>query len=108
MKRKGPSRKTVTQVLFILLAVSFAGGIFGSVQTGEAADYDPQEAGHPLKILAYAVFPIGTFMDYALMRPAFWLVQKEPLRTIFGFDDMTRSDKEVNPGPMGVILENQQ
>jgi hypothetical protein len=50
----------------------------------EAARYDSQKAGHPLRIVAYLVHPIGVFLDYGLMRPAYYLVQKEPFATIFG------------------------
>jgi len=108
VKKRVPTSKTFSKSILVLVAVSFLFGLFVSAQPAMAEEYDPKEAGHPLKIFAYIIFPVGTFLDYAIMRPAFWVVQKEPLRTIFGFDAMTRSDKEVNPGPMGVLLEEQQ
>jgi hypothetical protein len=53
-----------------------------------AADrYDPQKAGHPLRIAAYILHPIGVGLDYLLMRPAYWFVSHEPFQTIFGHED---------------------
>jgi len=49
-------------------------------------DYDPDRAGHPLRIVAYALHPVGVILDYALLRPAYWLGSHEPLRTLFGRD----------------------
>src|SRR5262245_26167167 len=51
------------------------------------AGYDPDRAGHPLRIVAYALHPVGVILDYALFRPAYWLGSHEPLRTLFGRDD---------------------
>ena len=54
--------------------------------------YDPQEAGHPVKIVYYVLYPIGFVLDVLILRPAYWLGQHEPFRTVFGveaarFDD---------------------
>jgi len=51
------------------------------------ADYDPQRAGHPLRIVAYAVHPVGVMLDYLIFRPCYWLGSHEPLRTLFGRDE---------------------
>lgn len=56
--------------------------------TGARADeYDPQRAGHPLRIVAYVLHPIGVAVDYLILRPAHWAGSQEPLRTIFGHTD---------------------
>jgi hypothetical protein len=52
-----------------------------------ADDYDPLKAGHPLRILAYAVHPVGWLLDVAIMRPAHWLGHQPGLRAIFGHTD---------------------
>ncbi len=52
-----------------------------------ASDHDPERAGHPLRIVAYALHPVGVAFDYLLMRPAHWLVHHEPFRTLFGHRD---------------------
>jgi len=51
------------------------------------ANYDPQRAGHPLRIVAYVVHPVGVILDYLVFRPCYWLGSHEPLRTLFGRDD---------------------
>ena len=51
------------------------------------ANYDPQRAGHPLRMIAYVVHPVGVILDYVVFRPFYWLGSHEPLRTLFGRDD---------------------
>jgi len=48
--------------------------------------YEPLRAGHPLRIIAYALHPVGVILDYAVVRPAHWLGSHEPLRTLFGVE----------------------
>jgi len=48
--------------------------------------YDPQEAGHPAKIAYYVLYPIGFVLDVLILRPAYWLGQHEPFRTVFGVE----------------------
>ena len=52
-----------------------------------ADDYDSSKAGHPVRIVAYVLHPIGVLLDYLLLRPAHWLVSHEPLKTVFGHED---------------------
>jgi hypothetical protein len=52
-----------------------------------ADDYDPKDAGHPLRIIAYVLHPVGVVFDYLVMRPAHWLGSQEPLKTFFGHED---------------------
>ncbi|MFQ5696835.1 MAG: hypothetical protein ACE5IL_00955 [Myxococcota bacterium] len=49
-----------------------------------ASRYDPERAGHPLRIAAYALHPVGVILDRLVFRPAWQLGQHEPLRTLFG------------------------
>ena len=49
-----------------------------------AEEYDPLEAGHPIRVAAYALHPVGVILDWLIFRPAWWLGQHEPLRTLFG------------------------
>jgi hypothetical protein len=55
--------------------------------SGAADDYDPKEAGHPLRIAAYVLHPVGVILDTLIFRPAYWLGSHEPLRTLFGRTD---------------------
>jgi hypothetical protein len=51
------------------------------------ADYDSKRAGNPVRIAAYVVHPIGVLLDYLIFRPAWWIGQHEPFKTIFGVTD---------------------
>ena len=58
------------------------------VSPGTSADeYDEKSSGHPLRIVAYVLHPVGVAIDYLLLRPAHWLGSHEPLKTIFGHED---------------------
>jgi hypothetical protein len=55
--------------------------------SARADEHDPQRSGHPLRIVAYALHPVGVIVDTLVFRPAHWLVHHEPLRTLFGHTD---------------------
>lgn len=57
------------------------------VSVSRMAAYEPLRAGHPLRIIAYALHPIGVILDYAIFRPAYWIGSHEPIRTLVGQDD---------------------
>ena len=52
-----------------------------------ADEYDESSSGHPLRIVAYVLHPIGVALDYLILRPAHWLVSQEPMKTVFGHED---------------------
>ena len=52
-----------------------------------AGDYEPSNAGHPVRIAGYLLHPVGVVYDYLLLRPAFWVGSHEPFRTLFGRTD---------------------
>lgn len=49
--------------------------------------HDKTRSGHPLRIAAYVLYPVGLLIDTILFRPAHWLVNREPLKTVFGHED---------------------
>ena len=49
-----------------------------------AVAHDSEESGHPVRIVAYVLHPVGVALDYGIVRPFHWLVTREPWRTIFG------------------------
>jgi hypothetical protein len=73
-------RKPLASVLLVLGLVAAAG-------PAAADEYDPTYAGHPLRILAYVVHPVGVLFDYLIFRPAHWIGSREPMKTIFGHTD---------------------
>jgi hypothetical protein len=52
-----------------------------------ADEHDPKRSGHPLRIAAYVVHPIGVVLDWLVMRPAHWLAHRQPFRTLSGHED---------------------
>ncbi len=62
--------------------------------TAGAAEYDPLRAGHPLRIVAYALHPVGVILDYLIFRPAWFIGGFEPIRTLVGREPEL-SDPEV-------------
>jgi hypothetical protein len=52
-----------------------------------ADDYEPERAGHPLRIVAYVLHPVGVLLDYLIFRPAHWVVSHKPLDEIFGHEE---------------------
>ena len=66
------------------LAASLALGL--AAPAAFADDYDPQEAGHPLRMVAYVVHPVGVVLDLLIFRPAHWIVHHEPLALLFGHE----------------------
>lgn len=70
--------------VLVALALAVASSV---AMPAEADDYDPKDAGHPLRIVAYVLHPVGVVFDYLVMRPAHWLGSQEPLKTFFGHED---------------------
>jgi uncharacterized RDD family membrane protein YckC len=59
----------------------------GTPAIARADVYDPHESGHPLRMLAYALHPIGVVLDYAIMRPFHWIGHQPGMRELFGHED---------------------
>lgn len=62
--------------------------IWGLAQAtpARADEYDPQRAGHPLRVVRYALYPVGVLLDRAIFRPAWAVGHWGPLRPLFGFE----------------------
>jgi hypothetical protein len=68
------------------VSVSLAALILLVASPALADRYEPERAGHPLRIVAYVAHPVGVMVDYLLMRPMHWIVEQEPFATLFGHD----------------------
>jgi hypothetical protein len=64
--------------------------------TAAERTYDPRRAGHPLRIAAYALHPIGVILDWLIFRPAWHIGGVEPIRTLVG-RDLEPQDDAVDP-----------
>ncbi len=47
-------------------------------------EHDPLRAGHPLRIAAYLLHPVGYVLDLLIFRPAHWFVSRDVTAPIFG------------------------
>ncbi len=70
-------------IAITLLATALSVG----AMSARADRYDSTESGHPLRIVAYALHPVGVLIDALILRPAHWLVHHEPMTTLFGHRD---------------------
>jgi hypothetical protein len=51
-----------------------------------ADEYDPQRAGHPARVIAYAVHPVGVILDLLIFRPAHWIGSLPGVDKFFGHE----------------------
>jgi hypothetical protein len=66
----------------ILAAIVLSLALFPRAATATA--YDPQKAGHPMRIAAYALHPAGYLVDRLFFYPLWELGQLQPFRSLFG------------------------
>ena len=69
------------------LGTSLAALILLAATPALADRYEPDRAGHPLRIVAYVVHPIGVMVDYLVLRPFHWVGEHEPFLTLFGHEN---------------------
>jgi hypothetical protein len=81
LERTRDSRRTTR-----CLAAALALAAFAVASGARADDYDPQKAGHPLRIVAYVVHPVGVVLDLLIFRPAHWVGSLPGLDKFFGHE----------------------
>jgi hypothetical protein len=52
-----------------------------------ADQYDPQRAGHPVRIIAYVLHPVGVILDVLIFRPAHWFGSLDGVDEFFGHEE---------------------
>ncbi|MDJ0786325.1 MAG: hypothetical protein QNK05_05925 [Myxococcota bacterium] len=89
MKSSTPVRRSHARSLRRLLGMVFlAAGLVFAAPAVAHEDHRSNEAGHPLRIIAYALHPIGVVIDTVVFKPAHWLVHRaEWLEVLFGHED---------------------
>jgi hypothetical protein len=55
--------------------------------------YDPNKAGHPLRIAGYALHTVGWILDKLIYYPAWVIGQQEPIATIVGSERALPNDE---------------
>ena len=56
-----------------MLAAIVSAALLALASPVAADEYDPQKAGHPVRMAAYALHPVGVIIDLLLLRPAHWI-----------------------------------
>jgi len=69
------------------LAAGVAVAALAVASPAAAEEYDETYTGHPLRIVAYVVHPIGVILDTLIFRPFHWLGSHEPFKTLSGQED---------------------
>jgi len=83
-------RKPALALSLLSLALLLA----GSASAGTTR-YNPRRSGHPLRVIAYIVHPVGVVADTLLFHPAWWLGTHEPLRSLFGVEVVVDDSAEM-------------
>ena len=82
--RRGQSARRFGPLLApALLILTLAAAMPGDAR---ANDHDARRSAHPARIAAYLLHPVGVALDWLIVRPAHWVVEREPFRTIFGHE----------------------
>jgi hypothetical protein len=68
-------------------SLAIAAALLLPAGAARADDYETKRAGHPLRIIAYVLHPVGVIVDRLVLRPAHWLGHHEPIKTLFGHTD---------------------
>jgi hypothetical protein len=76
--RRAPRRRAAIALVAALLLAS---------SPALADGYDSDSAGHPLRIAAYVLHPIGVIIETLILKPAHWLGHQEPIRTLVGHEE---------------------
>jgi len=58
-----------------------------SAVAASADDHRSDRTGHPLRILGAVLHPVGVVLDYVIFRPAHWLANREPVKTLTGHEE---------------------
>ena len=70
-----------------LLATATALAMLAGASPAAAEEYDETYTGHPLRIVAYVLHPIGVILDTLIFRPFHWIGSHEPFKTLVGQED---------------------
>jgi hypothetical protein len=71
----------VKKVLSTLVVVA---GLLAMPVTGRAHDAYDDSQSHPLRLVAYAVNPVGYALEWLVMRPIHFVVSQRSLERVFG------------------------
>ena len=67
-----------------LLAAVAALALLVVASPAAAEEYDETYSGHPLRVVAYVLHPVGVILDTLIFRPFHWIGSHEPFKTLSG------------------------
>ena len=70
-----------------LLAAVAAFALLAAASPAAAEEYDETYSGHPLRVVAYVLHPVGVILDTLIFRPFHWIGSHEPFKTLVGQRD---------------------
>lgn len=73
-------------------------------QPAAAHELEPEEAGHPLRVTAYILHPVGFVLYHAIFKPAHSLISSPGAKEVFGHKRDV-FDKSPAEGDFGVKRE---
>ena len=82
--QQAPTRRPGRRVR--ALAAAWIGALCLVPALAHADEYRPDKAGHPVRIVAYVLHPIGVILDVLIFRPAHWFVSLEGPDRFFGHE----------------------
>ena len=80
-----PRRFTRARAWLAALVMVFLLG--APAMPASAEEYNPPNAGQPLRVAAYVLHPVGVIFNFLVLQPAYWVGAHEPFRTFFGRQD---------------------
>ena len=86
-QREGNLRKSRRSGVKRLLATTTALAMLCAASPVGAEEYDETYSGHPLRVVAYVLHPIGVILDTLIFRPFHWIGSHEPIKTLVGQKD---------------------
>ena len=78
---------TPKRALRALRALVLAVALVAAGSPALAHDHDSTRSGHPLRILAYVLHPVGVILDTLILKPAHWLGSFEPIAALVGHEE---------------------
>ena len=77
-----------------LIAAGLMGlAMMGMSQRADAHVYDRDDSDHPLRIVSYALHPVGMLVEYSVLRPIHWIVSQPVAHKIFGHEPNAETEK---------------
>jgi hypothetical protein len=70
-------KKLILSLVFAACFMLFSG-------VASAHDYDRDDDGHPLRLVAHVMHPFGLALEYAIFRPVHDIASRPKLNIIFG------------------------